>query len=68
MTVEARSEELGTMGPESLVCNDQYIFCGHENGIVDVFSIASGELVRQLSPDENVAGEIEARHSGRVRK
>ena len=40
MTVEVRSEEVGTMEPESLVCNDRYIFCGHENGIVDVFSIA----------------------------
>ena len=58
MTVEVRSEEVGTMEPESLVCNDRYIFCGHENGIVDVFSIASGDFARRLFPDKNVAGEV----------
>ena len=68
MTADARPEELGTVGQEvaNLVCNDQFIFCSDTNGNVDVFSIASGDLVRQLLPDENVAGEMEERHSGRV--
>ena len=68
MTADARPEDLGTVGQEvaNLVCNDQFIFCSDKNGIVDVFSIASGDLVRQLLPDENVAGEIEERISGRV--
>ena len=68
MTADARPEELVTVGQEvaNLVCNDQFIFCSDKNGIVDVFSIASGDLVRQLLPDENVAGEIEERISGRV--
>ena len=68
MTGDPRSEELGTVGSEvlSLFCNDGYIFCGHENGIVNVFSIVSGDFVRQLFPDENVSGEIEDRSSGEV--
>ena len=68
MTVEVRSEEVGTMEPESLVCNDRYIFCGHENGIVDVFSIASGDFARRLFPDENVAGEVGERQRMRASK
>ena len=39
---------------ESIFCDDKHIFCGLRSGLVQVFNITSGELIRHLRPKEPV--------------
>ena len=39
---------------ESIFCDDKHIFCGLRIGLVQVFNITSGELIRHLRPKEPV--------------
>ena len=43
-----RPEEMVT----SLYCNDKHIFCGQGSGLVRVYTVTSGEYVRDLVPRE----------------
>ena len=40
----------------SLFCNDKHIFCGQPNGVVRVYSISSGQLLRELLPQDSPMG------------
>ena len=37
----------------SLFCNDKHIFCGQGSGLVRVYTVSSGEYVRDLVPRES---------------
>ena len=52
---QPRLDQLGI--PEEMVttlyCNDKHIFCGQGSGLVRVYTVASGEYVRDLVPRES---------------
>ena len=57
-SVDPRTVELGQMRESvwSMCCNDAFVFCGLESRIVAVYSLTTGQWVRDLSPGQVVAG------------
>ena len=50
----------------SLYCNDKHIFCGQGSGLVRVYSVTSGEWIRDLVPiDASSSEPVDSRGLGR---
>ena len=56
---EPRIDQVGGAKEEvtSLFCNNMHIFCGEGSGLVRVYTVASGEYVRDLVPRDSPSSE-----------